>query len=191
MSLTRGGEGMSFTYWDTEADVDESGSSRVWYYGYSNEALKDEIRLNTTLRWGALGEYEEMAGWEYLPYVPLPEYEEVRLDLTCRAERVTMRMEQVGESENGKLRVTGGEIVFTPVMSYYSVEFDYADESSWLYIVLEDAKGNRLESAEGGGGYGRVRAFDPIPGTMYVTIVDMSASRTEPLDRVEVRLAAE
>lgn len=191
LSLIRGGGEMYMRYWDVESNADGAGSARVWYYGCAQDTLRDEIRLNATLRWGAWGEYEEMPGREYMSKIPLPEYEEFRMDLTCRAERTTMRMEPAGASENGRLEVTGGEMVFTPVMSYYTVEYEYADKKRWYWIVLEDAEGNQLVSAEGDGVSGRIRAFDPIPGTMYVTIVDPSVSPTEPLDRAEVRLVQE
>jgi len=187
--------------WD--AEYNEDGSVTLWMEGdarYEGKQAQEMVHLTVDCSWGIHGEFDRddapvTWNWERLPW--LPEKESTSTELHSSAEKKVMLLEQPAESKNGKLRLIGGSIEFSPIKGYYSLKYAYdgMTKDMWLLLGFSDAEGNAIRTLDGREhdeesyteATGAMQTFDPIPERIYLDVFDLMQDK-KLLDRVEVKL---
>jgi len=199
---------MAATAFLSEWDIryNEDGSVTLWMegdMGYDRGRIPEKGPLTVDCWWGVHGEFDRSDApdtWNWMQKPWLPQVETVKLQITNNAQRQVFRMEQAGESENGKLSLIKGSIEFSPIKGYYSLSYAYegVNEDMWLLVGFSDDEGSAIGTLEGRehdeGNYteatGAMQTFDPIPGSIYLDVFDMMQDK-KLVDRVKVKLVPE
>lgn len=174
----------------------EDGSATVWIRGFSQEEIKETLKMKIDCWWGVQSEettayMRKTSGEEG---IGLPKFRMIRFDVEVLAENTKARLEPADESEKGELKLYSGELEFNPMRGYASIRY-YCSPAG--YIGFTDADGNRIGTGatlsegrgkENGERYiawsGEMQPLDPLPETIWVTVYG-DRYGDEIIDRIE------
>ena len=189
------------TEWDRK--YNEDGSVTLWMEGdagFEGEKAQEMAQLTVECSWGVHGEFDrddapDTWNWERMPW--LPESGKTTAEIRNNAEKTIVTLDAAGESENGKLSLVKGEIIFTPIKGYFSLAYQYEghSEDMWLMIGFCDAEGNRIGTLDRREHFaekwteaeGAMQTFEQIPETIYLEVFDLDQDKAV-VDRIEVKL---
>ena len=177
----------------------EDGSATVWIRGFSQEEIKEKLKMKIDCWWGVQSEEtrEWMRKTSSVAGIGLPKFKMIRFEVETAAANRKARLEPMGESEKGELKLYSGEMEFNPMRGYASVRY-YCSPAG--YIGFSDAEGGRIETGstlsesrgkENGERYidwsGEMQPLDPLPETIWVTVYG-DRYGDEIIDRIECRV---
>lgn len=165
-------ESMPAAEWDAEAQPD--GGVVVWMYANAGEPMPGreiEVRL-----WGETWVDEGEA-------VPL---DEVAFKLAAGKDERRVKLEPVGDGNGERCRIIGGEILFTKIRGYMTVDYLYEPaEGETMGVVLDvlDADGNPIATGSGWEEYPetvdgmercrahwQIQSFDALPEVLHLQV---------------------
>ena len=177
----------------------EDGSATVWIRGFSQEEIKEKLKMKIDCWWGVQSEEtrEWMRKTSGVAGIGLPKFKMIRFEVETAAANRKARLEPLGESEKGELKLYSGELEFNPMRGYASIRY-YCSPAG--YIGFTDADGNRIGTGatlsesrgrENGERYiawsGEMQPLDPLPETIWVTVYG-DRYGDEIIDRIECRV---